>query len=307
MSERWLVTGARGFLGRHACDALRGVGCEVVPLDRTPPAQPDGLVADLTEGPPDLASKAPDVVVHLASLVFHAAPGDAFERAIVGGTRNLLAGLDARPTPPRSFIYASTVAIYGALEGELLAESTEAAATSPYGASKWKAERLVSQWAEERGVRAAMLRLPGIVGRGMVGTMTTLIDALARRRYVGIGPGTARRSLVLADEVAAALPALSEVDGPLHLTDRAHPSFVELEAAICRRLGRRRPWRIPGLAARAVGLVGDAVQALGMSPRFTTDTYKRTTSTLTFDDTRAVRRIGWSPTPVVEAIDTWME
>ncbi len=306
MGERWLVTGARGFLGRHACDALRDRGYVVVPLDRSPPEQPGGLVADLGTGVPDLGEEPFDVVVHLASLVHHDASGADFERAILDGTGHLLEGLDRLSAPPKSVIYASTVAVYGLEEGENVPESTPTEAESAYGGSKWKAERAIADWATARGVKASMLRLPGIVGAGMAGSLAALVGALRSRSYVGVGPGTARRSLVMAGDVAAALPRLAELEGPLHLTDRHHPSFLELEAAICRELGRRAPHRIPSFAARGVALAGDLAERLGANPRFTSDTYRRTLSTLTFDDSRAVRLIGWSPTPVLEAIDVWM-
>jgi nucleoside-diphosphate-sugar epimerase len=306
IAERWLVTGARGFLGRRACAALRARGHRVVPLDHHPPAQEGGLVADLATGPPDLGDPV-DVVVHLASLVHHRAEARAFERAIVDGTANLLEAVDRLGRLPRAVLYASTVAVYGPIGGELLPETTAAIATSPYGGSKRRAETILAEWAAARGVRTVALRLPALVGAGMAGSLSQLVRALARRRYVGIGPGTTRRSLVLATDVAAALPRLAAADGVLHLTDRAHPSFLELERAICRRLGRRAPPRIPIAAARLLGRVGDLVAAAGGGAPFTSEVLERTITTLTFDDRTAVERIGWSPTPVLERIDDWMD
>ena len=64
-----------------------------------------------------------------------------------------------------------------------------------------------------------------------------MIAGLRRGRYAGIGDGSTRRSMVLATDVAAALPELAALAGVFHLTDRQHPSFSELEAAICEALG----------------------------------------------------------------------
>ena len=305
MRERWLVTGARGFLGRRVCGSLRDRGFEVVPLDHHPPPQENGLVADLATQVPKL-DEAPDVVVHLASLVHHQASGALFEQTITLGTQNLLASLDRFETGPRAFIYASSVAVYGLTSGELLPESTPPTAASPYGGSKRRAEELIADWAKPRAVAATMLRLPGLVGAGMVGSLPRLIRALERRRYVGIGPGTARRSLVLASDVAEALPSLAGCEGVFHLTDRVHPSFLDFEAAICERLGRRLPVRIPLAAARIIGRLGDLAQAAGLTAPFSSEILERTTSTLTFDDSAAVAQLGWAPRPVLEQIDRWI-
>lgn len=304
MSERWLLTGARGFLGRHAHATLVERGVEVVPLDHRPPAQPGGLVADLATEIPRLGSPA-DVVVHCASLVHHQASDEAFERTIVGGTRNLLAAIDRLGTAPWAFVYASSVAVYGPVRGELLSETTPATATSPYGRSKRVAEEIVSEWSQRRGVKATVLRLPALVGPGMVGSLATLVAALRRQTYVGIGPGSARRSLVLAEDVAAALPALSRQEGVFHLTDRIHPSFRQIELAVRSRLGRRPPPRIPLAAARLIARVGDLIGRAGLETRFSSGTLDRATTSLTFDDSRAVERFGWAPRAVLEEIGGW--
>jgi nucleoside-diphosphate-sugar epimerase len=61
---RVLVTGGRGFLGGHVCDALRAAGHEAIPLGRLDGdlAEP-GVAAQLVE------EHRPDVVVHLAAVM----------------------------------------------------------------------------------------------------------------------------------------------------------------------------------------------------------------------------------------------
>lgn len=306
MSERWLLTGARGFLGGHAHAALVERGVEVIPLDHHPPAQPGGLIADLATAVPDLGPRPPDVVVHLASLVHHQASGEAFERTIVGGTRNLLAAIDRFERAPRAFVYASSVAVYGPVRGEALAETTPATATSPYGRSKREAEEIVAEWSAHRGTRSTLLRLPALVGAGMVGSLAELVAALRRRTYVAIGPGSARRSLVLAEDVAAALPELSRQQGVFHLTDRRHPTFREIEVAVRAHLGRRPPLRIPLLVARLIARAADLARRAGFEARFSSEALRRATTSLTFDDARAATCFGWSPRPVLDEVDRWM-
>lgn len=306
MSERWLLSGARGFLGSHAQRVVESRGVEVVPLDRPPPGQPGGVVADLAQREPDLGGRSFDVIVHLASLVHHSATGAEFERAIVGGTRNLLTAVERSGRMPRAVIYASSIAVYGPVRGHLLPETTPLRATSPYGGSKRRAEGIVEEWARRRGVAAAILRLPALVGSGMVGSLATLVAALERRTYVGLGSGSARRSVVLAADVAAALPRLSRVSGVFHLTDRAHPSFREIETAVRAHWGRRPPPRIPLPLAGLVARGADLARRAGLATRFSSETLARATTTLTFDDSRAVDRLDWSPRPVLENLESWL-
>ncbi|HKI92340.1 MAG TPA: NAD-dependent epimerase/dehydratase family protein, partial [Gaiellaceae bacterium] len=64
---RVLVTGGRGFIGAHACEALRDAGHEAVALGRA-----DGDLAERGVAERLLAEHRPDAVVHLAAVM----PGD---------------------------------------------------------------------------------------------------------------------------------------------------------------------------------------------------------------------------------------
>lgn len=334
--ETWLVTGARGFLGRHVLRALaeRPDIERVLTLDRRRPATTGGLVADLGAGPPDLgplltddhseeaggdagdtetdsAAPAIDVVVHLAGLAHRLASAAEYRRSHLRGTQNLLTALDRLGPPPRAVVFASSVAVYGRREGGLLPEETPIAPVSNYGAAKADAEAVLTTWAERRRVEAAVLRLPLLVGRQAPGNLGRMLRALERHRYVSVGPGSARRSMVLAEDVAALLPRASRHGGTYHLTDRHHPSFRELEEALCRALGRDLPPRIPLRTARLAARLGDFATRLsepltGRRAPFDSAVYERMTSTLTFDDDKAVRRLGWAPRAVLEETERWI-
>ena len=61
---RVLVTGGRGFLGGHVCDALRAAGHEAIPLGRADGDLAEPGVADVL-----LDEHRPGVVVHLAAVM----------------------------------------------------------------------------------------------------------------------------------------------------------------------------------------------------------------------------------------------
>jgi len=263
------------------------------------------IVADLTKGPPNLPATALSTVFHLAGLA-HVVPRDAntrqqFFEVNVQGTRNLLQGLEATGSLPDSLVLVSTVAVYGLEQGEDYVEDARRRATDPYGDSKRQAEDLVVEWGDRTGVRIGIVRLPLVAGAGAPGNLGAMVSALRRNLYIGVGQGDARRSMVLAKDVARILPRVAEVGGVYHLTDGHHPCFRELEGALCGAMRRREPRRLPLPAARALGQAGDALSTIGVPFPFTSRSFRKMTSTLTFSDEKARRDLGWQPTRVVDA------
>lgn len=302
-----LITGGLGFLGRQVVTAIRESGGTPVVLDVAGDGKGENTIQlDLAVGVLNLASMSPIAVFHLAGLA-HVVPRDPAQSARffevnVRGTENLLQGLEACAELPEALVLVSTVAVYGVDRGELLTEETPREATDPYGMSKRQQEDLVLEWGEQRGVRVGVVRLPLVAGRGAPGNLGAMVRALRTGRYPGIGPGDARRSMVLASDVALGLPKVAEIGGVYHLTDGCHPSFRELEDALCGALGRNTPRRIPMAVARMMAWGGDAMQSLsGRSMPFSTRTLEKMTSTLTFSDAKARLAFGWLPGAVVEA------
>jgi nucleoside-diphosphate-sugar epimerase len=304
-----LVTGGAGFLGRFVLDALRESGDEPIVLDRPGAAgDEEVLCADLVEGPPDLRGLRPKAVMHLAGLA-HVVPqneaeGRRFYEVNVSGTKNLLLGLERTGELPEALVFVSTVAVYGVEEGEALGEDAPRKVIDPYGKSKQQAEDLLVEWGERMGVRIGIVRLPLVAGRDAPGNLGAMVSALRRGRYLGIGRGDARRSMVLAVDVARTLPGVAASGGVFHLTDGHHPSFRELEDALCRVLGRTPPRRLPLTVARMLAAAGDAVGTVGLGAPFSSRTLKKMTSNLTFSDERARRELGWRPSRVVDAAET---
>lgn len=289
----YLITGANGFLGRILVRELSG---SVKTLSRTNASYNI-----------DLASTVPrfdasfDVVVHAAGLA-HTVPrkreeAEAFFRVNLGGTQNLVRGLTNTPTPPKALIFVSTVAVYGREMGTEITEAHPLSGTSPYALSKIQAEHFLLDWGRQAGVRIAILRLPLIAGPNPPGNLGAMIQGLKSGRYLGIGSGQARKSMVLADDLPPILPILADRGGIYNLTDGYHPSLAELEAAICHALERPLPRRLPQSAAHALAKLGDI-----LGPRFPLNTpaFKKLTQDLTFDDAKARAALGWRPRPVLD-------
>ena len=294
-----LLTGHNGFLGKYLAQGLIETGYRVLGLGRT-----EGDVrCDLAFSQPDLSDKSINLVVHAAGKA-HSVPrnneeSQAFFQVNRDGTIRLLQALDQLEKPPESFVLISTVAVYGNEMGENLSEGVALKGETPYAESKILAEQLVQNWCLERDVQCAILRLPLIVGTQAPGNLGKLVRAIRRRRYVHIGDGSARRSMVLADDVARIIPKAAQVGGVYNLTDGVHPSVRELGDAIAQQSGQRSIPTIPYGFARFLARLGDGINFL-IGRRFPFDSIALTkiTGSLTFSDQKAREKLGWHPQPV---------
>ncbi|HKZ02776.1 MAG TPA: NAD-dependent epimerase/dehydratase family protein, partial [Pyrinomonadaceae bacterium] len=213
-STTYLVTGGGGFLGRYVLGSLVEQGDSVTVLGRTPLHGWRTILADLTSSEINLLGESYSTVYHLAGLA-HRIPSteserDMFFRVNVLGLKNLLHALERSGELPRAIVLASSVAVYGVDNGILLDEATPRAAVDPYGASKREAEDALMEWSARHSVRATILRLPLVCGKGAPGNLGTMMQSLACGRYLGIGSGSARRSMVLARDVAEILPKAAQ-------------------------------------------------------------------------------------------------
>ena len=282
----YLITGANGFLGR----ALTAELSSYETLSRT---NADYCV-DLATTVPQLTTP-PEMVIHAAGKA-HAVPKtpqetQAFFDVNLTGTKNLVAGLERLPNLPRAFVFISTVAVYGLEEGVSIAETAPLKGATPYADSKRQAEDFLEAWGRANGVEVSILRLPLLIGRNPPGNLRAMIQGISRGRYLRIGKGEARKSVLLAADIASILPALSRKGGTYNLTDGHHPRFADIEAHICQQLGKSLPASIPLSLAKLLGHIGDKVASFPVN----SGTIRKITSDLTFDDTKARRELGWRP------------
>jgi D-erythronate 2-dehydrogenase len=166
---RILVTGAAGFLGRALLRTLasRCREDQITALDLAPPinAEATGRISWVSGAldDRDVMERAGlqdfDVIYHLASV-----PGAFSEREPARGRRvNLDATLDlfdrlaASGRRPR-VVYASSVAVYGDMDGRPIGVDSPARPTSTYGAHKRMAEiasRIIPEGASFPELRCA--------------------------------------------------------------------------------------------------------------------------------------------------------
>ena len=297
MAPRILMTGASGFLGRVIQSR------KLEPLLTVGRSETNSIQCDLSKDIPVLPNGL-DHVIHCAGKA-HSMPGsiedvEEFFRVNLDGAKNLVEGLERSASMVKSFTFISTVAVYGRQEGYNLNESTPLNGSSPYAKSKLEAERFLRGWSSSGGIQMLILRLPLIVASNPPGNLGAMIRGIRSGRYLSINRGKARKSMVLASDIASLVINSNRRVGIYNLTDRYHPRVSELEGLISQQLKKSPPCNIPLSFAKLFGVCGDV-----LGDWFPVNTQKINTLTknLVFNDDKAVKALGWKPKRVIDHLN----
>ena len=290
-----LLTGSSGFLGQQILSTInRG---NIKTLSRQ---QQSDFVIDLVSTVPELDSRI-TTVIHCAGQA-HIVPKtigqkQRFYDVNVQGTINLIKGLEQCKILPKAFVFISSVSVYGIESDNLISEAAPILAKDPYGESKIQAENLIQQWCSKNNVICTILRLPLLAGPNPPGNLRSMIKGIKSGYYFNIAEGKAKKSMVLAEDVAKIILIVADIGGIYNLTDRYHPTFYELSEIIAQQLGKSNPKNIPKWTADIMAQIGDLI---GSKAPINSKKLNKITSDLTFDDSKAVAAFGWNPTPVLK-------
>jgi len=292
-----LITGAHGFLGRNIVKGLDRQGYELNSLGKR---SENSIQCDLSKEVPKL-NRSYDYVLHCAGKA-HVVPRDIndeqeFLEVNVHGTRNLLIALEQLELFPKCIVYISTVAVYGMTEGENIDEKYPLLGTSPYAKSKILAEELLSNWCNKNNVTLAIFRPSLIAGSNPPGNLGSLIKGIESGKYIRLGSGSARKSVLMASDISDLFTKVLSKGGVYNVCADHHPSFFELEQVIANQLNKKIPISIPLWVAYVIGWIGDVFK--GWIP-VNSEMIKKMTSSLTFSNERAKKELDWQPSDVLK-------
>lgn len=288
-----LITGWSGFLGQSICKELIDVDLITLGRDKL-----SDIVCDLSECVPKLGSY--ELVIHAAGKAHFLPRTDEDKKMFfdvnVQGTINLLSGLQESNSFPKTFVFISSVSVYGVESGNLINENSFLGGHDPYALSKIQAEKIVQDWCDKNQITCTIFRLPLLVGANPPGNLGAMINGIEKGFYFNIAGGKAKKSMVLAEDVSRVIINASKIGGVYNLTDGYHPSFLELSRFIASRFGKKEPSNIPLWIARILSNVGDFI---GSKFPINSSKLNKIISDLTFDDTLARKKIGWNPKPIL--------
>jgi len=282
---RLLITGSNGFLGRSFVKAYKNK-YDLVTLSR----KNADICVDLTKDDV-LGELETDIVIHAAGKA-HSVPKTIEEEkefydVNLEGTKRLINSLKG----VKSFVFISSVAVYGLEKGIGIDESSTLNGNTPYAKSKILAEEMLTDWSKKKNVNLLILRLPLLASKNPPGNLGDMILAIKNKKYFSINSGKARRSVVLVDDIVDWLPDHFTSNGIYNLTDGDNPSFYDLEVLISKQLVVRRPFSIPLSVAKIIGIFGDILRLSIIN----SNRINKMTQDLTFSSEKAKDLLSWKP------------
>ncbi len=175
MSEKALITGASGFIGRHTARLFSARGWVVTGIghgefkDFKDWGLSEWQRSDITLDSLRSFAGRPDLIVHCAGGASVGAsiaePLADFERTV--HTTASVMEYVRRYSPGARVVYPSSAAVYGAAERTPIPEEALLRPMSPYGAHKKMAEEVCRSYSASFGVGTAIVRLFSVYGPGL--------------------------------------------------------------------------------------------------------------------------------------------
>ncbi len=261
---RFAISGSSGLIGSALDAALVGRGHQVLRLIRSGGDSPTEVLWDPDSGIAEAAAlEGLDAVIHLAGAGiadkrWSAARKEVLVDSRVVGTRSLIGALGELDHPPRRFLSASAIGVYGERGDEILTEASERGSGFLADLSvAWESEASAAKaWAD----RVFTLRT-GIVLSRSGGALAKMLQPFRLGLGGVLGSGEQYMSWIsIEDEVGAILHLLdsSMLSGAVNLTGPKPVTNREFTRALGSTLRRPTILPVPAFAVRALfGQMGE--------------------------------------------------
>lgn len=300
-----LVTGGAGYVGSHAVAALLKQGYDVTVLDNLSTghraAVPDGarlIVGDLADRPSILAALdqcSPDAIMHFAALSL---AGESVQQPFRYLRSNTLAVLNvvecAVERGVERFVLSSTANLFDEPDKIPIDESCPIVPGSPYGESKYFAERILL-WAERTsGLRSACLRYFNAAGADPSGGRGEHHDPETHLIPIVLQVALGQRDHVQINGSDYPTPDGTCIRDYVHVTDLAEAHILALGALEAQsylqyNLGSGSGFSVQEVTEAARRITGHAIPAV-IGPRRAGDP-----DTLVASSDKIRRELGWQP------------
>ena len=280
--NRYLVTGAAGFIGANVAQSLLDAGCEVVGIDSVNDYYDVGLkhyrlkpllehsgfsfvqgdLADAQVVDSLFARHDFDCVIHLAAQAgvrFSLENPGAYIQSNVVGFQNLIDACRAKP--PAHFVFASSSSVYGNSDREWFSEADPTdAPVSLYAATKKSNEMVAHTYAHLHGLPATGLRfftVYGPAGRpdmAYFGFTKAIVEGTPIQVF---NEGQLERDFTYIDDIVSGVVAAAA----------APPGDLAVPYRLL-NLGNHQPVKLRDFIATLEGLLGKEAnkQLVGMQP-----------------------------------------
>lgn len=209
---RFLITGARGFIGKRLCQRLKQRKHWIRALLRDAVVDTSFNLNNFTDfdeiavfdfhqlgdtSLPMNLMQGIDTVIHLAGIAHATATKDHYTKINIEATRQLLAL--AAESNIKTFIYFSSIKA-----------SYENALADDYGRSKKAAEELVLDFGKKYNRNVAILRPALVYGPRVKGNLANMIHAIQKGWFPPIPETGNKRSMISLEDVVSACILVAE-------------------------------------------------------------------------------------------------
>ncbi len=219
MTQRILITGAAGFIGRHVAAAYARRGMHVTGIGRGEFAEREKFgfsewhQCEVTLDTLTQHAGRPDVIVHCAG-------GSSVGLSVQQPYHDFIQTVDTAAqvlefmrlcAPTARLVYPSSGAVYGRVAQLPITEEASLQPISPYGVHKLMAEQLCKSYAENYGLSLIVVRLFSVYGKGL--RKQLLWDAcqkITAGRNDFFGSGSETRDWLHVSDAAALLMVAAE-------------------------------------------------------------------------------------------------
>ena len=279
-----LITGSKGFIAQNLISFLSPDS-----YIKTLSINSNDYKVDLIKEIPSINEKF-DIVIILAGIAHKTIKNKCnYNIKIVN---NLLKGFSIS-SMPKKIILISSVSVYGLVSGQNIVENSPLLAKDEYGISKILIESITQDFCYVNKVSLTILRLPLVVGTNTPGNFKSLLKNIKYGIIVTVNFGVARKSIIHIDDLCNYIKVMPDYPGIYNLTDGIHPSMLDIINKL--NNNNKNVFNIPYY----MGLIFSYIGTILFLP-FNYKLYKKYTSTLTFDDTKARSAFCWNPSPALE-------
>ena len=245
-----IVTGASGFLGSAIMHQAKVAGLRVKGIGRRQQV-PDIFADDycqvdiLRQDELQSAMQGADYVIHaagLAHLPYQHACINQLQQINVFGTQSV--ARTAIEVGVKHLVLVSSVSVYGSHSPMACDETIKCNPIGAYAQSKVQAEESAMAITSGTGTALSILRMATLYGEGDPGNIARLIHMIDRGRFIWLGSGGNRKSLIYKEDAArACLTVLDRFDSNIRIYNvTAEPYLVrDVVTQIYYALNRRPP------------------------------------------------------------------
>ncbi len=298
--NRFLVTGATGFIGRLLCTQLLvenwGVrGTILASEDQTTlvTGVEPAVIAPLDSGTQWLQALAGiDTIIHLAARVHimndpSSDPRVEFRRVNTEGTKRLAD--EAVKAGVKRLVFISSIKVNGEEAAEPYTSNSQPNPSDPYSISKWEAELCLRQIEAETGLEVVVVRPTLVYGPGVKANFLNMMKAIQRGIPLPLASITNRRSLIYSGNFVDALTICAihpAAAGQTYLvSDGEDISTPNLIRRVAHALGKSaRLVQVPPTLLRLAGVATGKSSAVN-----------RLVGSLTVDSSKIRQELGWKP------------